>query len=265
MRKIEINELRERQLEILDYVSLFCDQNGIRYWLDSGTLLGAVRHKGFIPWDDDIDIGMLREDYDRFVLLFREKCDKPGYVLKCPEMDKDWHLPFGKVMDMTTLLVQDGFNLGINIDIFPFDDAPENMNTVEKMYRIRDLLKSVDAASRNTMPPSGTVVRKGIVSCIRVFLHCFPQYWFIRKVAKYARKYNGNNLTKVGNFTGEAKMKPCEKQLVETTVSAEFENRVFRIPKGYNQWLCSFYGPDYMQLPPEDKRKHHTFEAYVSD
>ena len=105
MRRIGMSELRKHQLEILDFVVEFCEENDIHYWLDSGTLLGAVRHKGYIPWDDDIDIGMLREDFDRFTQRFRDKCSKTAYVFRCPEVDKNWHLPFGKVMDMTTLLI----------------------------------------------------------------------------------------------------------------------------------------------------------------
>ena len=66
MRKIGMDELRQKQMEVLDYVAAFCDENGIRYWIEGGTLLGAIRHKGYIPWDDDIDIAMLREDYTRF-------------------------------------------------------------------------------------------------------------------------------------------------------------------------------------------------------
>lgn len=73
MRKIGMDELRQKQMEVLDYVSSFCDQQGIRYWIEGGTLLGAIRHKGYIPWDDDIDIAMLRKDYDWFRKAFPEK------------------------------------------------------------------------------------------------------------------------------------------------------------------------------------------------
>ena len=71
MKQVTGEQLKKIQLEILDVVTQFCDANGIRYWLDSGTLLGAIRHKGYIPWDDDVDLGMLREDYERFLSILR--------------------------------------------------------------------------------------------------------------------------------------------------------------------------------------------------
>ena len=101
MRKIGMDELRQKQIEVLDYVSSFCDQQGIRYWIEGGTLLGAIRHKGYIPWDDDIDIAMLRKDYDWFRKAFPEKNQNSKFVFRCAEDDRDWHLPFGKVMDMS--------------------------------------------------------------------------------------------------------------------------------------------------------------------
>ena len=83
MRKIGMDELRQKQMEVLDYVASFCDENGIRYWIEGGTLLGAIRHKGYIPWDDDIDIAMLREDYTRFRKEFPEKSRDPKFVFRC--------------------------------------------------------------------------------------------------------------------------------------------------------------------------------------
>ena len=94
MRKIGMDELRQKQMEVLDYVAALCDENGIRYWIEGGTLLGAFRHKGYIPWDDDIDIAMLREDYTRFRKEFPEKSRDPKFVFRFAEDDKTWHLPF---------------------------------------------------------------------------------------------------------------------------------------------------------------------------
>ena len=120
MRKIGMDELRQKQMEVLDYVAAFCDENGIRYWIEGGTLLGAIRHKGYIPWDDDIDIAMLREDYTRFRKEFPEKSRDPKFVFSCAEDDKTWHLPFGTGMNTESLFLQDGHDLASTSIFFPW-------------------------------------------------------------------------------------------------------------------------------------------------
>ena len=114
-KKITKEEMKKIQINILDDVSKFCDENNIKYWIDCGTLLGAIRHKGYIPWDDDIDIGMLREDYDKFIKLYNSK--KSKYKLKCIELDKTYEYPFGKVIDTDTILYEPdekGIKIAIN-------------------------------------------------------------------------------------------------------------------------------------------------------
>lgn len=264
MRKIGMDELRQKQMEILDYVADFCDANDICYILDGGTLLGAVRHGGYIPWDDDIDIGMLREDYDRFVALFPAKCDKPGYVLGTPELDKNWHIPFGKVMDMNTLFVQDGHDLGINIDIFPYDEAPDDPKIVAKMYKARDRLKYISAAQMNRNPPSGNILRRLVVHCLRFVLHMFPDYYFIRRLYKKMQRWKGKGYSGVGEFSGESEAPLRRKSVVRERREARFEDRVYKIPIDYDTWLTGCYG-DYLTLPPENERKRHTYEAFVAE
>lgn len=264
MRKIGIDELRQKQMEILDYVTKFCDDNDICYILEGGTLLGAVRHKGYIPWDDDIDVGMLREDYERFGELFPKLCDKPGYVFNCCEKDKSWHLPFGKVMDMNTRLVQDGHDLGINIDVFPYDDTPDDPKLAARMYKTRDRLKLLNAAQLNRARPSGHLLRRMAVRCIRGVLHCFPDYYFIRRLSDRAKKWKGQDLEKVGNYVGECKIVPIEKSILRDRVQAPFEDHSYKIPRDYDTWLSTFYG-DYMTLPPVEARKIHSFEAYLPE
>ena len=102
MKTINIKELKEIQIAILNDIDKFCKKNQIKYWLDYGTLIGAIRHSGYIPWDDDIDIGMLREDYDKFIKTYNNQATK--YKLLACENDNDYYFPFAKVIDLT------GFN-----------------------------------------------------------------------------------------------------------------------------------------------------------
>ena len=103
-REISPAELKTIQLDILDAVAEFCEARGIHYFLDSGTLLGAVRHKGYIPWDDDIDIAMPREDYDRFMKVFNS--EQQRYRFCCPEIDPEFYYGYGKIVDPKTVLYE---------------------------------------------------------------------------------------------------------------------------------------------------------------
>ena len=123
LRRIEQDELKKIQIEILNVVSTFCEKNDIRYWIDCGTLLGAIRHKGYIPWDDDIDIGMLRPDYDRFMQLFNQENER--YKFYSIENNTKFLCPHGKVLDTSTILYEPnkkGNKLSVNIDHRSFRD-----------------------------------------------------------------------------------------------------------------------------------------------
>lgn len=264
MKEVGIAQLREKQMEILDHVTRFCDENDIRYILEGGTLLGAIRHGGYIPWDDDIDIGMLREDYEKFSALFPEKNTKSQMVFVDPEQDKSWHLPFGKVINVDTLFIQDGHEFGINIDIFPYDDAPEDEKTVAKMYKKRDWLKVLHVSQNRTEKPSGSIVRRWVVYGLRLGLKLFPKNFFTRRIVKNAKKFNNKGCLRCGDFVGESKMHPCPKSWVTDRTTADFEGKAYNVPQDYDRFLTNYFG-DYMQLPPESERKRHMYKAYIKE
>ena len=127
----EISMLRQvqlKQLEIAKEIKKICDENEIKYFLDSGTLLGAVRHKSFIPWDDDLDIGMLRDDYEKFINIAPQKLSN-NFILQTWKTDEEYANAFAKIRMKNTLYIEsstngNNMNHGIFIDVFPYDTYP---------------------------------------------------------------------------------------------------------------------------------------------
>ena len=263
--KIDSCKLKRIQLNILDYVANFCSQNGINYWLDCGTLLGAIRHNGYITWDDDIDIGMLREDYDKFIKIFN-KIKNSNIKLHCYETDKNWYLPYGKILDESTLLYEpdekSGVKSSINIDVFVYDNAPDNDNQLNKMFKLRDLYRNLNNLQKFKHFASD---KNQIFNIIRLpiwlLFQLIPQGFFIQKSINNSKKFVNSNSRKVGNFTSISKQS-CSKDVFNSFVKVNFEGKEYYAPIGYDKWLKSFYG-DYMKLPPKEKQiSHHKFVAY---
>ena len=263
MKRIDINELKELQLAILDTVHKFCIEHGINYWLDCGTLLGAVRPNGYIPWDDDIDIGMLRDDYEKFRVEFNKYNDR--YSFSCVEDDDTYCFAFGKVLDTNTILYEpdkNGRKIAVYIDVFVYDNAPDDEEKLKKMYQKRDFYRGCNTARTQLPDDEPGIIRKCIFWFLHYALKVFPKSFFAKKMVQNSKTYMLSETKRVGNFTSRSKF-ACDKQVFNTFIEHVFEGRQYMIPAGYDQWLTSFYG-DYMQLPPVEKRVHsHVFEAYM--
>ena len=261
--KVDADELKMIQLEILDKVAVFCEKNSIKYWIDCGTMLGAIRHKGYIPWDDDIDVGMLREDYDKFSKLFNNTNSK--YRFSSVEVDPTFPFPFGKVIDSTTILYEPdrrcGAKYSINIDIFPYDKAPQNKFLLKLMYFKRDVYKSLRLAQMRILKPNGSILKKFAIILTIGFSSLFPENYFCKKVISNSKKYSDSKSNYIGDFTSTGRF-CCDKSIFDSFIDVRFEGNNYKIPSRYDEWLKAFYG-DYMKLPPEKERvSRHIFEAY---
>lgn len=263
-KQIDVNELKQIQLEILKAVAKFCEKNGINYWLDSGTLIGAVRHKGYIPWDDDIDIAMLRPDYDKFMQLFNSCNDR--YKFYCYENNNEFYYPFGKVLDTNTVLYEPdkfGNKIAINIDVFVYDNAPSDPKSYKKMYKKRDKYNILEVAYKHRGKAKGGLFRRMCVGMLKLFAKMFPRDYFVKNIVKNAKTYSLESTEYVGDFTGCMTHFICNKEVFSEFIDGEFEGHTYKIPKKYDELLRLVYG-NYMELPPENERKsHHRFEAYV--
>lgn len=269
MEYMTLEEIRKTEIEILDVIAKFCDERKINYWIDCGTLLGAIRHKGFIPWDDDVDVGMLRPDYDRFMKEFNGY--DPGYEFHCFENTPKWIWSYGKVMDTETVMYEHDYrqeifkamNYGVYVDIFVYDNAPDDDKAMRKMFRRRDFLHHMNNARLKTIFASmkGNMFRGIYGRFGRLILKLFPRYYFVRKLFENSRRYISEDTKRVGNFSAYMPM-VCDKDVFDSFIDVEFEGKKYKAPVGYDKWLRAFYG-DYMQLPPVEQRVgHHHFTAY---
>lgn len=253
MRKIELEELKHIQLNILKEVHNFCIERGLRYSLGGGTLLGAVRHKGYIPWDDDIDVMMPRPDYNVFVKEFDGY--SPHLVCGVYENDKNYMFPHVKVYDDRTVLTEDQciMTIGINIDIFPVDGFPESTKEIESflkkysLWRTLLLLKLVKG-------------KKWKGKLLYYFTKFIPLSLIQKKINCIIQKYDFEKSLFVGAVCGKYLLKEKYPRFVFSEfIELPFENLKFKAIKEYDIYLSQHYG-NYMELPPLDKRISHNYK-----
>ena len=263
MKAIDEADLKRIQIDILDYVHEFCIENKINYWLDCGTLLGAIRHRGYIPWDDDIDIGMLRPDYDKFMKKFNSRDSKFRFI--CPELNLDYAHGAGKVIDTNTILYEPnkkGRKLSVYIDVFVYDNAPDDDKLLKRMFDKRDWYRKCSMAHSQGHDSIGGFARNIGFAFLRLLTSPFPRNYFALKMMKNSKKYASYDTLRVGNFSSYSRT-VGERKVFASFIDVEFEGKTYKAPSGYDQWLKAFYN-DYMTLPPLDKRvSTHIFEAYM--
>lgn len=251
------------QFEILKEVKRICDENNISYLLEGGTLLGAIRHEGFIPWDDDLDISMIRDDYERFLKIAPKVIDSK-YIVQSWYSDKGYGLPFAKVRKRDTLYLEKATekvecNQGIFIDIFPYDEYPDSLEEQKRQRKFFAFYKPLIRAKCKYTPWYETGVinwKKYIMYLPFRFLAIFQsKEKMINKYDTNAKKYNckGNK-----NFCLQESAS-YGKYLVDSNVFKEemlvrFEGEEFKVPKKYDKLLRLMYD-DYMTPPPEEQRE----------
>lgn len=262
IRVIGFDEIKKIELDILIYIRMLCEENNLRYYLAYGTLLGAIRHKGFIPWDDDIDIYMPRNDYEQFIQLCKQQ--KGNYdVISC-DYDKEYYYEFAKVVDNRTKLQEYGIkpiqDLGVYVDIFPLDGLPRKYKLHIKILWV---LVKLRALSTYVKIPVKNTRYRSVLQLICMFLRKMNSVRIARLINKIARKYNYDSARYVACAVSSAGIAGVfEKTLFENKVKVAFENEMFDAPGSWEDYLHKSYG-DFMQLPPLEKQTtHHFFDAY---
>jgi len=266
MRQLKLQEIKEIQLEILKAVDKCCADNDLRYSLAFGTLLGAVRHKGFIPWDDDVDIMLPRPDYNRFINVFNESFD--SFKVRTHFQDPNHPYTYGKVEDARTKFIETitiSYDIGINIDIFPVDGVPSDTNTFKRYFNNIKLLRNIlslklikpDFKRRNKF--------KNIILFVsQLLLKLISYQYLVKLIEKKITKYSYDE-SKYAMMTC-VRVNPAErvdKIIFEEYSELQFENNSFPVIARYDYYLKILYG-DYMKIPPLEQRvTHHLFKAYL--
>lgn len=259
----DIDELRSIQLEALKDVHKFCEENNLRYFLAYGTLIGAIRHKGYIPWDDDIDILMPRPDYERFLKTYNNEI----YEALSYKKNKQYPYPYGKVFDKRTVLKEYSsfdLNFGVYIDVFPLDGVPENPQKAKVICEKIHILNNIMNLKKNKVKGIKRSFKKQIMFIILQCIVCFiPYRWVIKKTDKLcSTETYESSKQHVGCFMDGEYFRLHSKEACKNLILSEFENNQFYIPQGYDEILTNNYG-NYMQLPPEKERiSTHTFKAW---
>ena len=250
-----LRKLQLTQLEILKVVDGICKKYNIRYSLYAGTLLGAVRHKGFIPWDDDLDICMLRKDYNRFIKAWnREQPD--GYLLQNKENCPTFTQSFTKIRKEHTTFLQaadlvDQYHVGIFIDVFPVDRIPKG-KLKQIVFQIRCIFYQLYI--KEYIPPKGSKLEKMIACCVLNLVPKSLHEGIRKRLFRQIVKYNKNKENPI-IFTESLKtiFTPLPANLGDEFIELPFENNSFPCFKQWDIFLRAWFD-DYMQLPPEKER-----------
>lgn len=266
-------EVQRMSLDILQDFHNFCVKNNIHYSLSGGTLLGAVRHNGFIPWDDDIDVQMPRPDYDKFIHTYTSEKGYKVFSRELPEFaDKKMSYPYARICDTRKTVVDTGIRpwipepVGIWIDILPCEGITSNQGEADHfLTEVGHLTRKVWRSAVRHSPWSDMM--KGINLKEKLKFFCKKIYTTVwrenpyNKMMTLRRKYDytTSEYFFATPHYGMGEWQP--KKNMESFVLHKFEDSEFYIMSGWDANLKSLYG-DYMQLPPENKRESHDFNRY---
>ena len=265
----QLQRVQELEMENLQVLKDVCEKMGIRFFAYGGTLIGAVRHKGFVPWDDDLDVAMFRADYDRFGAEAHKYLPET-HVLQTPHNDPKSPYTYFKLRMKGTKYVEYGYHKlnteqGVYVDIYPIDDLPDDNELYYKQFKQYQLMSKLYDWRQcpylsNQSRSIKAIAKKLIKRCVWAMLQLVPQKYLVRKLDQTATAYNGTQSRRKGNLSYPKPVNVFYDVLPLET--GEFNGQHIYLPGGWDQHLTSRYG-DYMQLPPEEARLGH--RPYILD
>lgn len=262
-----IKEIQKIELDILDFVVSICKRNNLRYFMVGGTLLGAVRHKGFIPWDDDVDIAMPRNDYERFISIMLNTKDNNIYKICCMQENNYYSYPFCKITDARTKIIYENINElvydeGLSIDVFPMDGMGNDYELAKKEL-IKIFRKYTNILS--TRLPFKYVKREQYIKFFLKKIYYFPYSIIGRKnsLNRIITKLDDFDTSKyVASIFGLRKDKEIIERSCFDIIQIEFEGKKYNAPSGFDKYLHNMYG-EYMKVPSKDEQiMCHNMKAF---
>lgn len=261
-----LKHLQSLELMILKEFINICEENKLTYYMYAGSLLGTIRHQGFIPWDDDLDVIMFRDDFERFKQIFKSMSHEKVKLLSIETEDDYFHL-LAKLMLKDTLfeekwVSQVDFNIGINIDIFVLDDLSNN--NFKRNYQLKkaflyNKLLIMSKIKLDDLPFLTKLVTHAGYYILNLF--GIKPKWINKRCLNFLKKYQDENAEFVFDISATAEEYPqiFNKKEFKKVEKAKFEDIEVNVPANYDEILKSLYG-DYMQLPPEEDRYNHITE-----
>ena len=260
MKELDIQDIKSISFEMLKHFDSFCRENNIHYYLSNGTLLGAVKYNGFIPWDDDVDVLVPRDDYEKLLKIYPSN---KKYKLFSNDYDSSFKYTYAKLCDMTTRIVEhsvkEEVQLGIFIDILPLDNCSkhifcENIQRKMRFYQVGCVLSKFDLAKK----------KSNIKRCAIAGFHIFGYDFFSKRLKKLVNQEiaMGNEYMGCLNWPIYGKHEFLPAEVFSATVSVSFEGFDFPAPIGYDTYLRSLYGDYHLDPPIECQKTHHNFSVY---
>lgn len=264
MKKIEIETQKNILVEILSYIHNICINNGINYSLIGGSLIGAIRHNGIIPWDDDIDIMLFRDDYEKLIKILKNQSKYDWLNVLDSESD-GYYYTFAKAVDNRTVAKMED-NLtehGLWVDIFPYDNLPDNAQKRKKYILKGYFYRSVIMSMTTDFNSNSKIKKRFIKRILKFYSNFLNREKFVKKYEKFSMKYKNINTKFVGCLFSPYKLRECfNKEWFEKRKLFSFENEKFYGPTDYEKFLSQLYG-NYMELPPAEKQRDHKINAWM--
>lgn len=272
--KLSLAEIQSASFHVLEIISQICEKENLRYYLAYGTLLGAVRHEGFIPWDDDVDIMMPQPDYERFLTYFMQHAeDLNPYRLMNDNTTENYPYLISRICDTRytlNVINEKPYGIGVFVDIYPLYGIGNDMGEARKIIdKGKNLSSLIFLSTRKHFHKGNTKTFLKVVIKIPAFFYAKikGKKFFSEKSWALINKYNYDDSRYVGCIIWPTYRYRdiYERDVFEKHVYAKFEGGEFRIPGKFKSILSQIYG-DYMKLPPKSEQvAHHLYSAYKKE